>query len=116
MFRKLEEEEIVGINVEESWFQNIPVHCGEIPEEYKSDSNVVKCFNYPDLNDPKCTDFNSNNLDMFGFVQIYSQQQDDTDNEDDDSISFPPLESHEESGRKKSAYFQCVAHFKETMD
>ena len=33
---------------------------------------------------------------MFGFVQIYSQQQDDIDNEDDKSISFPSLESHQE--------------------
>ena len=96
MFRKLQEEEIVDINVEESWFQNIPVHHGEIPEEYKSDANFVKCFNYPDSNDPKCHDFNSNNTDMFGFVQIYSQQQDDIDNEADKSISFPSLESHQE--------------------
>ena len=118
MFKKLQEEEkeAVGINVDASWFQKIPIHQENISEEYKSDSNVVKCLNYPNSNDPKCSAFYSNNMDMFGFVQICSQQQDDTNNKEEDSISFPPLESHEESCRKKFAYSQCVAHFKETMD
>ena len=29
---------------------------------------------------------------------------------------FPNLISNEESHRRKSAYAQCIAHFKETMD
>ena len=53
---------------------------------------------------------------MFGFVQICSQPADDTDNDEDESISFPPLESNEESNRKKTAYLKCIAHFRETMD
>ena len=46
---------------------------------------------------------------MFGFVQICSQQQDATDNEEEDSISFPPLESHQESERK-NLHIPCVLH------
>ena len=116
MFRKLQEEEIVGININESWLEDIPVHLGEIPQESKSDINIVKYLNYPDSNDPRCSDFQSNNIDMFGFVQICSQLNADTDNDEEDSISFSSLESNKESNRRKTAYSQCVAHFKETMD
>ena len=42
MFRKLQEEAIVGINISESWLESIPVHGGEMPEEYKNDTNIVK--------------------------------------------------------------------------
>ena len=116
MFRKLQEEEIVGININESWLEDIPVHLGEIPQESKSDINIVKYLNYPDSNDPRCSDFQSNNIDMFGFVQICSQPNDDTDNDKEDSVSFPPLESNEESNREKNAYSKCIALFKKTMD
>ena len=57
MFRKLQEEELIGININESWLEGIPVHDGEIPEEYKKDNNIVKCLNYPYSNDPRCNDF-----------------------------------------------------------
>ena len=53
---------------------------------------------------------------MFGFVQICSQPNANTDNDEEDSISFSSLESNKESNRRKTAYSQCVAHFKETMD
>ena len=43
IFRKLQEEEIVRINIDESWLEDVPVHHGEIPQEFKSDINVVKC-------------------------------------------------------------------------
>ena len=68
MFRKLQEEEIVGININESWLEDITVYLEEIPQEYKSDNNIVKCLNYPDLNGPRCSHFQSNNMDMFGLV------------------------------------------------
>ena len=32
MFRKLQEEEIVGININASWLEDVPVHHGEIPQ------------------------------------------------------------------------------------
>ena len=55
-------------------------------------------------------------MDMFGFVQICSQPTDDTDNDEDDSISFPPLDSNKEFNREKTAYSKCIAHFRETID
>ena len=100
MFRKLQEEEIVGININELWLKNIPIHEGELSEEYKNDNNIVECLNYPNSNDPRCNDFHSNSINMFGFVQICSQPQDNTASGDDESISFPPLESNVESNRK----------------
>ena len=57
MLRKLQEEEIVGINISNSWLEIIPVHDGELPEEFKNDNNIVKCLNYPNSNDPRCNDF-----------------------------------------------------------
>ena len=67
MFRKLQDEEIVGLNVNQSWFENVVVHEESLPEEIQSDTNVVKCLNYPNSNDPKCSDFHSNSIDNFWF-------------------------------------------------
>ena len=53
MFRKLQDEEIVGLNVNKSWFKNSPIHQGSIPDEFQSDLNIVKYLNYPNSNDPK---------------------------------------------------------------
>ena len=55
-------------------------------------------------------------MDMFGFVQICSQNMEDTDNEENESIVFPSLNSNEESDNKKTAYSKYIAHFQETMD
>ena len=102
MFRKLQEEGIVGININESWLGDIQIHTSEIPQEFRSDNNIAKCLNYPDSDDPRCSDFLTNDMDMFCFVQICSQPNDDTNDDDEEgSISFPPLESNEESHFKK---------------
>ena len=50
---------------------------------------------------------------IFGFVQICSQPRDDTDEEDNELIVFSTLISNEESEERKTAYAQCIAHFKE---
>ena len=104
------------MNVKDYWFENSPIHAGSLPDEFQSDTNIVKCLNYPNSNDPKCSDYHSNSMDMFGFVQICSQNQEESDNEEQESIVFPTLTSNEESQRRKTAYSQCVAHFRETMD
>ena len=57
MFRKLQEEEIVGININSYQLEKVPVHVGNVPEEFKSDPNIVKCLNYPNSNDQKCSHF-----------------------------------------------------------
>ena len=116
MFRRLQHNEIVGLNVKQSWFEQASIHVGPLPEEFQSDPNVVKCLNYPNSNDPRCDDYHSNSMDMFGFVQICSQPRDDSDYDDNESIVFPSLITNEESKRRKTAYAQCIAHFKETMD
>ena len=116
MFRKLQDEEIVGLNVEKAWFENSPIHLGLMPDEFKNDLNIVKCFNHPNSDDPKCRDFYTNSMDMFGFVQICSQNREDTDEEESESIVFPSLISNEESDKRKTAYSKCIAHFRETMD
>ena len=72
IFRKVQEEEIVGLNVNKSWFENSQIHLGTIPDEFKSDLNIIKCLNYPNSDDPRCRDFHTNSMDMFGFVQICS--------------------------------------------
>ena len=55
-------------------------------------------------------------MDMFGFVQICSQNREESDDEENESIEFPTLTSNEESQKRKTAYSQCIAHFRETMD
>ena len=103
MFRKLQDEEIVGLNVKKSWFENSPIRLGPITDEFKSDLNIVKCLNYPNSDDPKCRDFHTNSMDMFGFVQICSQNREDTNEEENESIVFPSLISNEESEKKKDS-------------
>ena len=49
-------------------------------------------------NEPTCNDFYTNNMDMFGFIQICSQNEDYLDYEDDNNvIHFPSLESNKET-------------------
>ena len=103
MFRKVQEEEIVGLNVNKSWFENSQIHLGTIPDEFKSDLNIIKCLNYPNSDDPRCRNFYTNSMDMFGFVQICSQNREDTDEEENESIVFPSLISNVETDKRKTA-------------
>ena len=55
-------------------------------------------------------------MDMFGLIQICSQNREDTDEEENELIVFPSLISNVESEKRKTAYSKCIAHFRETMD
>ena len=74
-------------------------------------------MNNPDSNDHACSDFHSNSMDMFGFIQINSQIDIDSDYVDDCScIQFLTLENNEVTMKQKTTYSQFTPYFKEAMD
>ena len=97
--------------------KDLPIHEGNIPDEFAENEHIVKCLNYPNSDDPSCSDFVHNNMDIFGFVQICSQTQEESDmDEIDGTINFPDLNSDINTQNLKSAYAKCIPHFKEAMD
>ena len=117
MFHKLQLEEEIGISINEQWITNTFIYSGELLNEFNDDDKVVKCLNYPGSNHPACSDFHPNSMDMFGFIQISSQNDIDSDYDSDNNcIQFPSLETNEVTMKQKTAYSQCIPHFKEAMD
>ena len=121
LFQKIQDNEKVGISIQNDWLNNIPTFGENIPEAFQENDKVVKCLNYPGSNEAFCRDFNPNSMEMFGFVQICSQNQELTDTDESASnIHFPELTSNIKSNnkkkKKKGAYARCAHHFKEAMD
>ena len=56
MFRKLQDEEIIGVDVNPLWLHKTPLYTGELPFEFRETPKVIKCLNYPDSIDEKCSD------------------------------------------------------------
>ena len=117
MFRKLQSEGDIGISINEQWLMNTSIYSGELPNEFKEDNKDLKCLNNPNSNHPACGDFHPNSMDMFGFIQISSQNDIDSDYDSDNNcIQFPSLESNEVAMKQKTAYSRCIPYFKEAMD
>ena len=101
IFHKLEDKETIEINTNSSWLTNILIHNGVSRKQFKEDAEVVKCLKYPDSDKLAYSDFHSNSMDMFGFIQISRQQEIESYYEDDnDGIHFQSLESNEDTKKK----------------
>ena len=40
--------EVVGIHIDQGWYNQIPIHDSTLPDDYQQLEHVVKCVNYPD--------------------------------------------------------------------